>query len=153
MAACHGEVRPAAIASARDAAPTRDQTCPRTIPPKPGLRVPADHGATPSAGVWYGTPELWTALQDGPDPAPTKSVWWSARFPGGDTEQHPDISVIAERLDAPAPPVRSAGPGTNARTPQDGWFMIADVPILPAGCWRVTARYKGAALSYVTLVR
>ena len=39
--------------------------------------------------------------------------------------------------------------GTNAYTDQDGWFMIAGIDPRLAGCWKVTAEYKGATLSYV----
>ncbi len=89
--------------------------------------------------MWYGTPELWTVLSvDGTYPE-QKSVWWSVRFPGGTVEEDPDIT--------------SASPGTNAYTPEEGWFMIADFPVeLPAGCWEIRAAYKGASLSYVVAV-
>ena len=40
-------------------------------------------------------------------------------------------------------------PGTNAYTPEDRWFMIAGIDPNTPGCWRVTATYKGATLSYV----
>lgn len=115
----------------------------------PGERI-ADH----PAGVWYGTPELWTVLPEDGQYRPRKSVWWSVSFPGGRVEQQPDITVVAKRLDAPGSPMVSRGLGTNAFTETDGWFMIADFPVeLPAGCWEITAKYKGASLSHVVEIR
>ena len=104
---------------------------------------------------WYGTDGLWTVLPVDGVYVPTKSVWWSQAFdPQVSGEWTPDISVRYDRLDAPADPVLSEGPGTNAHTAEDGWFMIAHMRFTPpaAGCWRVTAEYKSTTLSFVVNV-
>ncbi|MBK8998662.1 MAG: hypothetical protein IPM35_23315 [Myxococcales bacterium] len=130
--------------------PTSTPSCTPTVPPKPGLRVPGDRPQEHPAGVWYGTPELWTVLPATGEYRPRKSVWWSVRFGGGQVEQRPDVRVVARRLDAEQAPIISAGPGTNAHTETDGWFMIANFPThLPSGCWEITATYKGEWLRYV----
>lgn len=127
----------------------QDGTCPVTRPPKPGLTVPDGWPARPPSGLWYGTVDLWTVLpSDGSSPAPRKSVWWSANFRGGSDEPRPDIAVTWQRLDKPADPVRTTS-GTNASIPDVGSFMIAGIDPPSAGCWRVTASYRGASLSYV----
>lgn len=124
--------------------------CPVTIPPQPGF-VPSDPDtAEPSIddAVWYGDADLWTLLSSEGSYQPRKSVWWSEKFPGGKAEPTPDIAVSWERLDADRPEI-TVDEGTNAFTGGDGWFMIAGIDPNEAGCWRVTARYKGATLSYM----
>jgi hypothetical protein len=124
--------------------------CVVTRPSEPGFAVPAEWPARPSSGVWYGTPDLWTALPtDGSSPTPRKSVWWSARFLGGSQEPTPEINVTWERLDEPAPTIQALSQGTNASSAADGSFMIAGGDPLTAGCWKVTASYRGSNLSYV----
>jgi hypothetical protein len=127
--------------------------CPVTRPPEPGFSAPKGWPAHPPDGVWYGTADLWTELPGGGlSPSPRKSVWWSAKFPGGREEEQPDIRVEWRRLDDPTekvPPINGKEPGTNAYTPAEGWFMIAGIDPPGFGCWEVTATYKGHQLSYV----
>lgn len=99
-------------------------------------------------GFWFGTSDLWTILSTGYHPR--KSVWWSDNFPGGRVEQSPPIVVTWKRLDADRPLITETR-GTNAFTLDEGWFMIAGIDPEEPGCWQVTARYKGAELSYVYL--
>jgi hypothetical protein len=125
--------------------------CPVTIPtgdfvpPAPyAAEAPYDEDRR-----WYGTDELWTVLDADGDYGPRKSVWWSENFPGGQVEEQPPITVTWERLDQPDLPPIVSDRGTNVYTGPDGWFMIGGIdPDMP-GCWRVTATYKGAQLSYV----
>ncbi|MEX1164599.1 MAG: hypothetical protein WEB03_13585 [Nitriliruptor sp.] len=127
--------------------------CPVTIPdrdfvpPAPYPEQPASDG-----GVWYGSSELWTVLDADGDYLPRKSVWWSEHFEGGNRESEPEISVTWERLDDPDASSVTVDEGTNAHTLDDGWFMIAGGDQGTDGCWRVTASYAGAELSYVYLV-
>ena len=128
-----------------------DGECSVTIPPDPGFLAPAPWPAEPSVEewVWYGTEDLWTVLSPDGDHPLTKGVWWSANFPGGKTEEEPDLWVTWARIGGGDPEVlESEHPGTNAYTVEDRWFMINGVDPVP-GCWEVTATYKGATLSYV----
>ncbi len=153
-----GRIRSAQLISQPNPLPTAggfDEAtgCQPTIPPQPGFKVPGDREVTPPH-VWYGTPDLWTVLEEDGSYLERMSVWWSTNFPGGWAEESPDISVVAQRLDADVPDITSQALGTNAYTPADGWFMLADFPAdfpfeLPAGCWEVIGAYKGASLSYV----
>jgi hypothetical protein len=102
--------------------------------------------------VWYGTTALWTPLTIDATYRPRKSVWWSSAFGGGAHEPTPEISVTYQRLDAKAPLISSGSPGTNAFTEEDGWFMIADIDPETRGCWKVTATYREATLSYVAYI-
>ena len=130
--------------SGRDGTPT----CVTTRVTEPGIVVPDEWPARPAGGVWWGTPDLWTELPtDGSYPL-RKSVWWSQNFPGGGEEPEPDIWVRWRRLDGPGA-WDNDGYGTNAHAVGYGWFMIAGGDPPGAGCWEVTAEYKGATLSYV----
>lgn len=48
-----------------------------------------------------------------------------------------------------APDITNGSMGTNAYTVEDGWFIIGGIDPDVGGCWRVTATYKGASMSYV----
>jgi hypothetical protein len=48
-----------------------------------------------------------------------------------------------------APDITNGSVGTNAFTVEDGWFIIGGIDPDVGGCWRVTATYKGASMSYV----
>ncbi len=99
--------------------------------------------------AWHGTAELWTALSISGEHSPRKSVWWSENFPGGTVEESPVILVEWTRLDTDAPTVTNDSLGTNAYTDADGSFIIGGIDPDGGGCWRVTATYKGASMSYV----
>ena len=99
--------------------------------------------------AWHGTDELWTALSTDGNHSPRKSVWWSKNFPGGAVEERPTILVEWTRLDTDVPAITNGSAGTNAYTNEDGWFIIAGIDPDVDGCWRVTATYKGASMSYV----
>lgn len=127
-------------------------SCPVTIPGEVGFVPPEPYPPTPNAPnhVWYGSDGLWTTLNADGSSDFRKSVWWSANFPGGLEEERPAISVTYQRLDGDQEVVVSASPGDNAYTPEEGWFMFADIKSLTTpGCWEVTASYKGESLSYV----
>lgn len=140
--------------------------CPVTIPTQPGFTptepkdvTHTEHFPAPDPWpaeyphedmVWYGSEELWTALDVDGDHGGRKSVWWSVNFPGGTVEERPDVHVTWTRLDTDQPLViDNQGNATNAHTATEGWFMIAGIDPTQAGCWEVEATYKGATLSYV----
>lgn len=124
--------------------------CPVTIPVEgafsPPEPWPADY---PHEGmVWFGSDDLWTTLSLDGDHDPRKSVWWSANFPGGQEEEQPPLDVVWRRLDGDEVHVHDED-ATNAYTVEEGWFMMQGIDPDTAGCWEVTATYKGATLSYV----
>jgi hypothetical protein len=141
----------------REDAPSLD--CPVTIPERL-FTPPAPYPPDPvhDDAVWYGTPELWTAINP-KDPVRSetwlrgeKTFWWSENFPGGAMEGSPNITVTAGHLEGSAPVVKSGGPGTNGFHPDMGDFMLVGVELPAPGCWELTAEYKGASLSYVMWV-
>jgi hypothetical protein len=108
---------------------------------------------------WYGSARLWTMLdRDGEVWAPLvrqdaglpqKTFWWSADWVPQD-ELEPAITVTGRRLDASGS-FRFGDPGTNA-TADFGTAMLVGIDVPTYGCWRITARYRGASLSYVVSV-
>jgi hypothetical protein len=95
-------------------------SCPTTRPPDPPFVPPAPYPPTPPSVVddqfWYGTNQLWTALNtDGTWPMPKhngllfdKSFWWRKGYDWR-TEATPALRVTGRRLDAPAPAVSVSG--------------------------------------------
>ena len=125
--------------------------CPVTLPPAKPF-IPARPWPRQPVGpnlAWFGTDALWTVVDVNGRYSPRKSVWWSAKFPGGDVEEKPPISVTWRRLDTEMPPIVEPGPGTNAFTPEEQWWMIGGIDPDAGGCWEVTGSYKGATLRYV----
>jgi hypothetical protein len=139
------------------------ETCPVTVPGEDAFTPASETPDELSPGddqVWYGTPEHWTKIQPNEQvrnrswlSPGAKTFWWSENFPGGGSEGSPNITVTAENLDGLAPTVKSGGPGTNGFHPELGDFMLVGVELPATGCWKLTAEYKGATLSYVMWVR
>jgi hypothetical protein len=133
--------------------PTRPQPS-FTAPPPAPAKPPAHYGSD-----WFGSPELWTMLErDGETwsglPRSNgfygqKTFWWSVNWPFNE-ELEPRITVSGRRLDGPGR-FFSEGPGTNAHA-NFGAAMLIGVGFPTTGCWEITARYKGAVLSYMVLV-
>ncbi len=132
--------------------------CPVTRPPDPPF-VPAEGPQRPpdyEHAFWYGTDALWTmptfggtwALARGEDGWYTqKTFWWSKDF----AEIEPKITVTARRLDGSAAAIHTGRP-TNAGS-DFGSAMLVGVEFPTAGCWELTAAYRGHSLSYVVYVQ
>jgi len=144
-------------------APPVSSTCQLTQPTHPFI-PPAAYPAParpPDPGTeWFGTARLWTILtRDGEvwDGLPLgadgllsqKTFWWSADF-DVHTEQKPAITVTGKRLDGPGL-LAAPAPGTNAQA-EFGSAMLQGIGIPSSGCWRITATYRGASLSYIVWV-
>jgi hypothetical protein len=94
--------------------------------------------------------EVWPgAASPGPG---QKTWWWSTHFPGGAQESVPRIAVTARLLDIGAPTLTLAEEGTNGAA-DFGSAMLVGVQLPSAGCWELTATYKGHSLSYVVEVK
>jgi hypothetical protein len=136
------------------------KACPVTKPPARPFVPPPPYGTDHIPDqFWYGTESLWTLLG-------VKGTWnihnnvlesqgayrtkLTYRRRGFDwRREHPELIVIAKRLDREAPPVAAerahavyiAGPG-----------MMTGIDIPSSGCWEITARYSGESLSFVVSV-
>jgi hypothetical protein len=137
---------------------TAPASCPTTRPPDPLFVPPAPYSPMPPSVVddefWYGTNELWTALDaDGIWPMPKrngvlfdKSFWWRQGY-DWQTETTPRLRVTGRRLDAPVPAVTSSG-ATNGYGEFMGAFMLVMLELSAgaAGSSPVTTRAGACAL-------
>jgi hypothetical protein len=133
--------------------------CATTLPPDP-LFVPpflpfAQHA--PSGRFWYGTKSLWTLLDiqgrwhmGGKRPYSTKLFYWRLGYDAR-REMGPKLFVSAKRLDREAPLVL-ADSATNAFLGESS-AMLTGIDIPTAGCWEVTAQYRGDVLSFVVPIQ
>lgn len=149
---------PAAVGANEDG---QGRSCPVTTP-NPAFVAPAPYPAFPpdDSRAWIGTSELWTMLdlegeveaaENASFPIGLKTFWWSSNWAGMRQEPQPNLTVIATRLDGDES-VR-AEQATNAATGSlGGEAMLAGIELPSPGCWRLTAEYGGAELSYVLFV-
>jgi hypothetical protein len=63
----------------------------------------------------------------------------------------PELTVRAERLDREANDV-VVDHANNGGRADVGTFMVTGMELPTAGCWEITAEYRGAKLSYVVWV-
>lgn len=158
-------IRPAAPGESPEATATLREVddCPLTIPPEPAFVPPEPYPAEPPdlyQRVWYGTTALWTMidpegevwknLPDEDGSFTEKTFWWSDAYPPSE-EPSPPITVTGRRLDGPGS-LEAGGPAGGGLREDIGSFMLVGIEI-PAGCWELTATYRGAELSYVVLIK
>jgi hypothetical protein len=94
--------------------------------------------------------EVWEDLPEDHGRFSEKTFWWSEAYPPNEEPTAP-ITLAGQRLDRPGSfDVR--GPGGGGFREDIGSFMLVGIEI-PAGCWKLTARYMGAELSYTSLVK
>jgi hypothetical protein len=137
--------------------------CLTTLAPNPPFVPPVPYqSSAPNSLFWYGTEALWTALPfDGKWPAfgkkedgwvyRTKLVFWHRGF-DWHTENKPDLIVTGERLDGDAPTIAVAHANAVFLPTREGAGMMTLIDIPKAGCWEITAHYKGHDLSFVVSV-
>ena len=137
-------------------------SCPVTKPPHPPFLPPPPYPSDDL--IWVGSPKLWTNIPGSgtwrglPHYTPKdrrfrqKLFWWSQGYDWR-TENPPQLTITAKRLDGPPPflPAESAASSgwTNDR---DHAFMVVGLFIPALGCWEITGHYRGAELSYVVWV-
>jgi hypothetical protein len=133
-------------------------SCSVTVPQDPPFVPPDPYSPTSPFPnhFWYGTNSLWALLPTSGAwaglPHDThgygqKVFWWREGYIWNE-EPEPEITVTAERLDAPATPFKVVG-GTNAYAGDIGSAMLTGANFSTLGCWKVTGKYKDAELSFV----
>lgn len=135
-------------------------SCPITVPPDPPFTPPAPYDSLGFEGeFWYGSSSLWTAVRENgtwealphnPEGYTQKIFWWRDGYVWTE-EPEPELTVIAERLDAKVPPVH-ASKATNAYASDIGSAMLVGIDLPTLGCWKITGKYADAELSFVVWV-
>src|SRR5438270_12691566 len=125
-----------AAAQTTESAAQAPESCPVTKPPQPAFVPPLPFPADPAPegtskpeerAFWYGTSHLWTFIRRNPSKMTQttgynprsrrdhaslreKLFWWSE---GLDwlAKQSDQLTVTGKRLDGPAPPLMTDGPG------------------------------------------
>ena len=92
----------------------------------------------------------WEALPHNPEGYTQKVFWWRNGYVSTE-EPEPELTVIAERLDAKAPLVY-ASKATNAYASDIESAMLVGVDLPTLGCWKIIGKYGGAELSFVVWV-
>lgn len=137
--------------------------CPTTASSQPApffAPAPYSQSAPFQHQFWYGTDALWTMLREdgrwGAVYRPDQAVYTNKVFvwrQGYDSraEPKPPLTLTARRLDGHAPPVVVTD-STHASAADIGTAMLTLAHLPTGGCWEMTARYRGQALTFVTLV-
>ena len=138
--------------------------CLTTFPPNPPFVPPEPYlQQTQANGMfWYGTDALWTDLSingkwemrnnvaNGKGYT-TKLTFWSRDFDGRE-ELEPKLIVTGKRLDGDAPSVAVAYANAVFVTGPMPAAMMTGIDIPTAGCWELTAHYKGHTLTFIVSV-
>lgn len=144
------------------------ESCPVTVPGENAFTPEGEAPEDPPAvyeDVWFGTPDLWTLVspegevwsdlpRDADGTLTERTFWWSANYSADDPGE---IRVTAEQLGGSGltfEASETAGSGFDPFMTQPTHESVTVVGLdLPnTGCWRLTATYKGATLSYVIWV-
>lgn len=94
--------------------------------------------------------EIWYELPEADEKFTQKTFWWSAGYPTNE-QPLPAIILTGRRLDRPGS-FETGGPAGGGMREDIGSFMLVGIEI-PAGCWELTATYRGSDLSYVVLIK
>jgi hypothetical protein len=133
--------------------------CLTTLPPNPPFVPPEPYLQQTQLNdmFWYGTDALWTSLgingkwQMHNNVLTTKLTFWSRDFDFR-KELEPKLIVTGKRLDGDAPSVAVAhANAVFVRGPMPA-AMMTGIDIPTAGCWEITAHYKGRALTFIVSV-
>jgi uncharacterized protein YceK len=135
--------------------------CPVTTSENVSFQAPEPYSpSAPWEGFfWFGSEELWTALQTNgvwtglphnPEGYSQKIPWWREGYIWNE-EPEPALVVTGERLDAKVPPL-NASKANGAYADDMGSAMMMGVDFPTLGCWKITGKYKDAELSFVVWV-
>ena len=118
-------------------------------------------------GFYFGTPKLSVFVLNSPIGRGEKIALFSEGYDWS-ADPGPNLSLSLKRLDAPAPvlannddgnPYPPNGsnivgffPASGAYSPESGSFIMSGVNFPSAGCWEITARFKGEELKIIYLV-
>jgi hypothetical protein len=131
-------------------------SCPVTAPgqtafdPPPAVPTALPPLAPPGT-VWYGTTELWKAINPHGEVWASQSgrrmLWWSEGYSPADGRV---LTLTATHLDGASPTVETSGVAVGVPPYGDAMMVIILVP--EQGCWQLEASYNGVTLGYIVWV-
>jgi hypothetical protein len=130
--------------------------CRTTLAPS---RLFAEPSPSSASRFWYGSEALAVLLRrsgtwQGMGPSHNyrdKLFWWRQGY-DGTTAPRPELVVSGRRIDGEAPPV-IVSRATNAYHEDfGGWAMLVGIEFPASGCWEMTGRYEGQAVTFVVRV-
>jgi hypothetical protein len=139
------------------AKPRVPQTCPITKPSDSPFVAPSPYRArSPVGSFWFGTDRLWTIVRnDATWPRGEKTFWWRQDWLGYKSDipenEALKLTVIARRLDAPAPPPKILK-GQGGYTEDWKSFLVGGIDFPTSGCWEISAHYEDDELTFVVWV-
>lgn len=128
--------------------PVLAEGCLVTLPPSP-VFVPPDPYIASTNGFWFGSDALWVHLPLEFEANQGQKVFvFSKNYRSAFSEPKPDLVVTGRRLDGESPRAIS-GHATNAIKVMGGPAMLVGMTLPAAGCWELTAYYRGASVTFV----
>jgi hypothetical protein len=136
------------------------KTCPVTKPANRPFVPPSPYPPKRSRGqFWFGTDRLWTALPETgawiglghytlSDPTFRQKLFFWRQGYEAHAARQPELTISGRRIDVPAPPLQTDGPGTGSWTADDQ-FLVAGINFPTLGCWEITARFENDELTFV----
>jgi hypothetical protein len=143
--------------------PAVPKTCSVTKPASQSFVPPAPYPAKPSRGqFWFGTDRLWTRLPETgawiglvhytpSDPTFRQKLFFWRQGYDAHAETQAKLTVSGRRIDAPAQPLQTDGPGTGSWTADDQ-FLVTGINFPTIGCWEITGRYENDEVTFVVWV-
>jgi hypothetical protein len=143
--------------------PAVPKTCSVTKPANQPFLPPPPYPAKPSRGqFWFGTDRLWTALPETgawiglghytpSDPTFRQKLFFWRQGYDAHVETQAKLIISGRRIDAPAQPLQTDGPGTPSWTAHDQ-FLVTGINFPTTGCWEITGRYENDEVSFVVWV-
>jgi hypothetical protein len=139
------------------------ETCSVTKPANQPFVPPSPYPAKPSRGqFWFGTDRLWTALPKSgawiglphytaSDPTfRQKLVFWRQGY-DVHAETPAKLTIGGNRIDSPAQPLQTDGPGIPSWTANDQ-FLMTGINFPTIGCWEITGRYENDEVTFIVWV-
>jgi hypothetical protein len=143
--------------------PAAPKTCSVTKPASQPFVPPPPYPAKPSRGqFWFGTDRLWTRLPETgawiglghytpSDPTFRQKLFFWRQGYDAHAETQANLIVRGRRIDAPAQPLQTDGPGTGSWTADDQ-FLVTGINLPTIGCWEITGRYENDEVTFVVWV-
>ena len=143
--------------------PAVPKTCSVTKPANQSFVPPAPYPAKPSRGqFWFGTDRLWTRLPETgawiglghytpSDPTFRQKLFFWRQGYDAHAETQARLIVSGRRIDAPAQPLQTDGPGNGSWTADDQ-FLVTGINFPTIGCWEITGRYENDEVTFVVWI-